>query len=63
MVWGRGKNKDNVYMKIFTLYTIAYFIYDIKIWLEEVVEVFKHRQNSNSEVVVLHVRKLTELIF
>lgn len=63
MVWGRGKNKDNVYMKIFNLYTIAYFIYDIKIWLGEVVEILKHRQNSNSEVVVLHVRKLTELIF
>lgn len=39
MVWGRGKNKDNVYMKIFILYIIAYFTYDIKIQLGERVEV------------------------
>lgn len=39
MVWGRGKNKDNVYMKISILYIIAYFTYDIKIWLGERVEV------------------------
>ena len=39
MVWGRGKNKDNVHMKIFILCTIAHFIYDTKIRLGETVEV------------------------
>lgn len=39
MVWGRGKNKGNVYMKIFVLCTVAHFIYDIKIWVGEMVDV------------------------
>lgn len=30
MVWGRGKNKDSVYMKIFILYSVAHFIYVIE---------------------------------
>lgn len=39
MVWARGKNKGNMFMKIFILCTIAHFIYEIKIWLGETLEI------------------------
>lgn len=56
MVWGRGKNKDSVYMKIFILYSVAYFIYVIKIWRNDGSR-FKYSLNSNSVEVVLQVIK------
>lgn len=37
MVWARGKN--SVCMKIFILYSVGHFIYNIKIWVGEMVEV------------------------
>lgn len=52
MVWGRGKNKDSVYMKIFILYSVAHFIYVIKIWRNGGSK-FKNSPNCNSKEVIL----------
>lgn len=56
MVWGRGKNKGSVYMKIFILYSVAHFIYVIKIWRNGGSR-FKYSLNSHSREVVLQVIK------
>lgn len=35
MVWGRGKDAENVYIKIVILYITAHFMYDVKTWPAE----------------------------
>lgn len=52
MVWGKGKNKDSVYTKIFILYSVAHFIYVIKIWRNGGSK-FKNSPNRNSKEVIL----------
>lgn len=62
MVWGRGKNKDTAYMKIFILYSVAHFIYDIRIWRNGRSKC-KNSPNCNSKEVILQIIKPGEFPF
>lgn len=60
---GMGKREEqSVYMKIFILYSVAHFIYVIKIWRNGGSEL-KNSLNSTRAEVVLQVIKPGEFLF
>lgn len=63
MKHGMGKREEqSVYMKIFILYSVAHFIYVIKIWRNGGSKL-KNSLNSTSKEVVLQVIKHGEFSF